>query len=240
MKSAVKKLKANNRLVKKTGGGVRKKANKRAVKKQANQEKETKEFKSLMTNINNSIELAEKDGNAKLVNDYILQYLIIIYCSLRQFSIDRKSKTFKTIKILRRDWNKILDLLFYKSRFKSNIKFYRQNLTENGFKYIQACYNSLYNDLLAQAYKTDLDNYMSPPEDELKLHMTRFGFSDDRKLEEIRKEELYDSYLEKTLEYHPDTTEGMKNPEKYKILTARIKKAFIALDLQIDHLKRSS
>jgi hypothetical protein len=224
--------------VRKTGG-IRKRPNARHAKKQAIENKFKEEFTSILEKINNCIrEATLENTTADLVN-YLNQSLVLIFSELRPQELHRKSKKLKNIKYLRKNWNNILALILKQKTdtktytFHDSFKFYSKNLSEYGMKYISLCYKRLYDGLLSKAYSMKPTDDQKPKEDDLKLSMTRLGFEGMQS--DIMKEDLYRNYFEKTLEYHMDTPNAMREPEKYKILRKRVRKALVTLELYLDY-----
>ena len=82
-----------------------------------------------------------------------------------------------------------------------------------------------------------------PEEDDLKLSMERLGFGEITLIEMksmLTKEDLYRNYFEKTLEYHMDTPNAIREQEKYKILRKRVRKALVTLELYLDYFMESN
>ena len=105
-------------------------------------------------------------------------------------------------------------------------------------KYVSLCYKRLYDGLLSKAYSMKPTDEQKPDDDELKLSMERLGFGEITLVEMtsmLTKEDLYRNYLEKTLEYHIDSPQAMKEQEKYQILRKRARKALVSLELYLDY-----
>ena len=162
----------------------------------------------------------------KLIN-YLNQSLVLIFSELRPQKLHRKSKELKNIKNLRKKWNDIYSLIVKhdietnKYVFRKSFKFYSKNLSEYGMKYIFMCYKRLYDDLLNKVYSITPTDEQKPEEDDLKLSLERLGFGNITLIEIntiLEKKIFIEIILEKTLEYHMDTPNVMKEPEKYKIL----------------------
>ena len=96
----------------------------------------------------------------------------------------------------------------------------------------------MYDGLLSKAYSMKPTDDQKPTESELKLSISRLGL-DGVGIIEIQaamlKEDLYRKYFEKTLEYHMDTPNARQEPEKYKILRKRVRKALVTLELYLDY-----
>lgn len=229
--------------VKKTGG-VRKRPNARRAKKQAIEEKFKKEFTSILERINNCIREANLENITSDLVNYLNQSLVLIFSELRPQELHIKSKELKNIKYLRKNWNHIHTLILKQKNdtksysFSESYKFYNRNLSEYGMKYMSLCYKRLYDGLLSKAYSMKPTDDQKPEEDELKLSMERLGFGEITLIEfksMVTKEDLYRNYFEKTLEYHMDTPNAIREQEKYKILRKRVRKALVTLELYLDY-----
>ena len=238
-----KKRTANLTKVTKTGG-VRKRPNARRAKKQATEEKFKKDFSSILEKINNCIREANLENTTNKLINYLNQSLVLIYSELRPQELNRKSKELKNIKNLRRNWPIIQALILKQNgntltyTFRESFKFYRKNLSDYGMQYISLCYKRLYDSLLNKAYAVKPSDEQKPDEDELKMSLTRLGFENielNKVQDAITKADLYRNYMEKTLEYHMDSPLSMKEPEKYKILRKRIRKALVSMELYLDY-----
>jgi hypothetical protein len=229
--------------VKKTGG-VRKRPNARRAKKQAIEDKFKKEFTSILERINNCIREANLENTTDDLVNYLNQSLVLIFSELRPQELHRKSKELKNIKFLRKNWNHIQTLILKQNNdaksytFRESYKFYSRNLSEYGMKYISLCYKRLYDGLLNKAYSMKPTDDQKPEEDDLKLSMERLGFGEITLIEiksMLTKADLYRNYFEKTLEYHMDTPNAIREQEKYKILRKRVRKALVTLELYLDY-----
>jgi len=235
--------KKNLTRVRKTGG-VRKRPNARRAKKQAIEEKSKKEFTEILGKINNCIKEASLENTTDYLVNYLNQSLVLIYSELRPQEINRKSKELKNIKYLRKNWQSIHSFILKQNNnthtytFRESFKFYKRNLSEYGMKYVSLCYKRLYDGLLSKAYSMKPTDEQKPDDDELKLSMERLGFGEITLVEMtnmVTKEDLYRNYLEKTLEYHIDSPQAMKEREKYQILRKRARKALVSLELYLDY-----
>lgn len=229
--------------VRKTGG-IRKRPNARRAKKQAIEDKFKKEFTSILERINICIREANLENTTDDLVNYLNQSLVLIFSELRPQELHRKSKELKNIKFLRKNWNHIHTLIFKQNNdaklytFRESYKFYSRNLSEYGMTYISLCYKRLYDGLLSKAYSMKPTDDQKPEEDDLKLSMERLGFGEITLIEMksiITKEDLYRNYFEKTLEYHMDTPNAIREQEKYKILRKRVRKALVTLELYLDY-----
>jgi len=229
--------------VKKTGG-VRKRPNARRAKKQAIEDKFKKEFTSILERINNCIREANLENTTDDLVNYLNQSLVLIFSELRPQELHRKSKELKNIKHLRKNWQSIHSYILKQNNdaksytFRESYKFYSRNLSEYGMKYISLCYKRLYDGLLSKAYSMKPTDDQKPEEDDLKLSMERLGFGEITLIEMksmLTKEDLYRNYFEKTLEYHMDTPNAIREQEKYKILRKRVRKALVTLELYLDY-----
>lgn len=214
----------------KKSGGVRKKVNSRKAKKVNASEKDKKAFSQLIDKMNESLKSYVDERELYFAHNHIEQYINIIYCNLRVFSIRNKSKTIRNVSHMRREWDFVYKHIFNEGRFKKNSKFYKNNFEEGGYKYILACYDGLYDDLLSRVFLHELKNYQAPSETDFKMQMVRMGFM-EKELKDVSREELYTAYRQKTLLYHPDRAEARDYPERYKIHYERTKRAFIMLDM---------
>lgn len=220
-------------------GGIRKRQNARRAKKQAIENKFKEEFTSILEKINNCIREANLENTTGDLVNYLNQSLVLIFSELRPQELHRKSKELKNIKYLRKNWLNIIAYILKQNTdtktytFRDSFKFYSKNLSEYGMKYISLCYKRLYDGLLSKAYYMKPTDDQKPEEDDLKLSMTRLGFEGMQS--DIMKEDLYRNYFEKTLEYHMDTPNAMREPEKYKILRKRVRKALVTLELYLDY-----
>jgi len=229
--------------VKKTGG-IRKRPNARRAKKQAIEDKFKKEFTSILEKINNCIREANLENTTDDLVNYLNQSLVLIFSELRPQELHRKSKELKNIKFLRKNWNHIHTLILKQNNdaksytFRESYKFYSRNLSEYGMKYISLCYKRLYDGLLNKAYSMTPTDDQKPEEDDLKLSMERLGFGEITLIEMksmLTKDDLYRNYFEKTLEYHMDTPNAIREQEKYKILRKRVRKALVTMELYLDY-----
>ena len=229
--------------VKKTGG-VRKRPNARRAKKQATEEKFKKEFTSILERINNCIREANLENTTDDLVNYLNQSLVLIFSELRPQELHRKSKELKNIKHLRKNWQSIHAYILKQNNdatsytFRESYKFYSRNLSDYGMKYISLCYKQLYDGLLSKAYSMKPTDDQKPEDDDLKLSMERLGFGEITLIEMksmLTKEDLYRNYFEKTLEYHMDTPNAIREQEKYKILRKRVRKALVTIELYLDY-----
>jgi len=234
----------NNRSVKtRKTGGVRKKQNTRKIKKRAELEKKEHEYRHILGKLNICIKEAEMTHHKKDITNYINQALILIYANLRPQEINSKSKQIKSVKVLRRDWKRIHAHIIIQAKdvaygFRESIRLYNKNLSEYGIKYILICYKHLYDNLLNKSYIFEPNSTMAPDDSELRRSLDRLGFGEIGLIEckvLITKEDLYRNYMQKTLEYHMDSPDAMKEQEKYKIMRQRVKKALITIDLYMDY-----
>ena len=242
-KSQAKDKTKNLTRVKKTGG-IRKRPNARRAKKRAIEDKFKNEFTSILEKINNCIREANLENTTDDLVNYLNQSLVLIFSELRPQELHRKSKELKNIKYLRKNWLSIHTYILKQSNdatsytFRESYKFYSRNLSEYGMKYISLCYKRLYDGLLSKAYSMKPTDDQKPTESELKLSISRLGL-DGIGIIEIKaamlKEDLYRKYFEKTLEYHMDTPNARQEPEKYKILRKRVRKALVTLELYLDY-----
>lgn len=241
-KNETKKTK-NLRRVKKTGG-IRKRPNARRAKKQAIEDKFKNEFTSILEKINNCIREADLENTTGDLVNYLNQSLVLIFAELRPQELHRKSKELKNVKYLRKNWLNILAYILKQNNdaksytFRESYKFYSRNLSEYGMKYMSLCYKRLYDGLLNKAYSMKPTDDQKPEDDDLKLSMERLGFEGITLIEMkniLTKQDLYRNYFEKTLEYHMDTPNAMKEPEKYKILRKRVRKALVTIELYLDY-----
>ena len=225
-------------------GGIRKKQNARRVKKQAIEDKFKNEFTSMLKKINNCIREAKLEDMTNDLINYLNQSLVLIYSELRPQELDKKSKNLKNIKYLRKNWPIVISsILKYNSStdiytFRDSFKFYKTNLSDYGMQYISLCYKKLYDSLLSKAYTLKPSDEQRPDDDELKLSMNRLGLEGIGLIElksVLVKEDLYNKYFEKTLEYHMDSPAAMREPEKYKILRKRVRKSLVSLELYLDY-----
>lgn len=229
--------------VRKTGG-VRKRPNTRRAKKQATEEKFKKEFTSILERINNCIREANLENTTDDLVNYLNHSLVLIFSELRPQELHRKSKELKNIKHLRKNWQSIHAYILKQNNdaksytFREAYKFYSRNLSDYGMKYISLCYKRLYDGLLSKAYSMKPTDDQKPEEDDLKLSMERLGFGEITLIEMksmLTKTDLYRNYFEKTLEYHMDTPNAIREQEKYKILRKRVRKALVTLELYLDY-----
>ena len=237
--------KTKKRLIKaKKTGGMRKKQNTKRMKKQAIEDKFKNEFTSTLEKINNCIKEASLENTTNELVNYLNQSLVLIYSELRPQEINRKSKELKNIKYLRKNWQSIQFSILKQNNnthtytFRESFKFYKKNLSDYGMKYVSLCYKRLYDGLLSKAYSMKPTDEQKPDDDELKLSMERLGFGEITLVEitnMVTKEDLYRNYLEKTLEYHIDSPQAMKEREKYQILRKRVRKALVSLELYLDY-----
>lgn len=241
--SQIKNKTKNLTKVRKTGG-IRKRPNARRAKKRAIEDKFKNEFTSILEKINNCIKEANLENTTNDLVNYLNQSLVLIFSELRPQELHRKSKELKNIKYLRKNWQSIHAYILKQNNdaisytFRESYKFYSRNLSEYGMKYISLCYKRLYDGLLSKAYSMKPTDDQKPTESELKLSISRLGL-DGIGIIEIQsvmlKEDLYRKYFEKTLEYHMDTPNAIKEPEKYKILRKRVRKALVTLELYLDY-----
>lgn len=216
----------------KKSGGARRKTTTRKAKKLVASEKDKKAFGKVIDNINDTLESITDERERYFAHNYVDQFINIIYCNLRVFSIRGKSKTIKNVSHMRREWDFVYKHIFDKDagRFRKNSKFYKNNFEESGYKYIIACYESLYDDLLSRIFIHELKEYHSPPETDVKMQMARMGFM-EMEFRDLSRDDIYKAYRHKTLLYHPDRSEAREHPERYKIHNARTKRAFVMLDM---------
>ena len=232
----------------KKAGGARRKQNAKRTRKEMKQEKAKKDFIAVLQKINNCIEESYINSNTDDLINYLNQSLLIIYAQLRPQELNRKSKEIKNIKKLRENWYDIKSLIIKKVDdtslqnqyvFRESFTFYTKNFSKYGLQYITSCYSQLYDSLLSKVYaEVHTSNDQKPDDRELELGQTRLDLA-DVKLNDITKEQLHRKYLEKTLEYHMDTPNAMREKEKYTILRKRIRKALISLELYLDYFNLS-
>jgi hypothetical protein len=216
----------------KKSGGARRKTTARKAKKLVASEHDKKAFGIVIDKINDTLTSIRDERERYFAHNYIDQFINIIYCNLRVFSIKGKSKTVKNVSHMRSEWDFVYKHIFDRDtgRFRKNSKFYRNNFEESGYKYIIACYESLYDDLLSHIFIRELKEYQAPPETDFKMQMARMGFM-EMEFRDISRDDIYKAYRDKTLLYHPDRSEAREHPERYKIHNARTKRAFIMLDM---------
>ena len=240
------KNKTNNLVKVKKTGGSRKRSNPKRAKKQAKEEKFKREFTAILEKINNCIKEANIENTTDELVNYLNQSLVLIYSELRPQELHRKSKEIKNIKYLRKNWINIRTLIVKNIEeeqsntyiFRKSFSFYKKNFSEYGLQYIALCYKRLYDSLLSKVYALNPTDDQRPDMDELKLSMKRLGLENIGIIElesVLTKDELHRQYLEKTLEYHMDTPQAIKEQEKYKILRKRIRKALVSLELYLDY-----
>ena len=228
-------------------GGLRRKQNAKRTRKEMKQETAKKDFIAILQKINNCIEESYINSNTDDLINYLNQSLLIIYGQLRPQELNRKSKDIKNIKKLRENWYDIKSLIIKKIVdesscnkyvFRESFTFYTKNFSKYGLEYINRCYSQLYDSLLSKVYAITPTKDQKPDDQELEVSRTRLDLA-DVKLNEITKEQLHRKYLEKTLEYHMDTPNAMREKEKYIILRKRIRKALISLELYLDYFNLS-
>jgi hypothetical protein len=242
---------ANLKRIKKTGGR-RKRPNTRRVKKEAEELKFKIEFNTILSKINNCIREAYLEGNKHDLINYLKQSLVLIYSELRPQELHRKSKDIRNIKYMRKNWFDIREYIIRESKimdeetdvnksiyvFRESFKFYNKNLSEYGMKYMAICYKRLYDSLLNKVYTITPTDEQKPTPEELKKNLERLGLDGIGMIEfesVVCKDDLHMKFLEKTLEYHMDTPNAIKEKEKYQILRKRIRKALVALELHLDY-----
>lgn len=231
-------------------GGSRRKPNARRAKKQAEEEKLKKEFTVILQKINNCIKEAYLENTTNELINYLNQALVLIYSELRPQELNRKSKDLKNIKYLRKNWENIHSSILQRNvmsennnsvvtyTFRESFNFYKKNLSDYGMKYVTLCYKKLYDGLLNKAYILKPTEEEKPSDDELLLSISRLGFEGVGLIElqdAITKKDLHNKYFEKTLEYHMDSPNAMKEQEKYKILRKRVRKALVTIEVYLDY-----
>ena len=229
-------------------GGLRRKQTARKLKSVAKVNEAQTKLKNIIIKLNRCIdEVHSVETYNKQCINYINQSLTLIYSELRKHEINPKSKIIKSTSILRRDWSKIYEHIIQTvqnsgttCRFKNNYSFYKKNLSDYGYTYMIACYTGLYDDLLSKVYINDGRDFVKPEDSELEKCLERLDLGTLTDFIETaktgNKQELYAKFMAKTLECHIDALCAMKEPDKYKIVRARIKKAFITLDMYLDIL----
>lgn len=247
-----KSVSKNLKKITKTGGS-RRKPNARRAKKQAEEEKRKKEFTVILQKINNCIQEANLENTTNELINYLNQALVLIYSELRPQELNRKSKDLKNIKYLRKNWENIHSSILQRNvnnennennnsvvtyTFRESFNFYKKNLSDYGMKYVTLCYKKLYDGLLNKAYILKPTEEERPSDDELLLSISRLGFEGIGLMElqgAVTKEDLHKKYFEKTLEYHMDSPNAMREQDKYSILRKRVRKALVTIEVYLDY-----
>ena len=108
----------------KKSGGARRKTTARKAKKLAVSEQDKKAFGKIIDKMNDTLASITDDRERYFAHNYIDQFINIIYCNLRVFSIRGKSKTIKNVSHMRREWEFVYKHIFDKDtgRFTEKLK----------------------------------------------------------------------------------------------------------------------